>query len=158
MKKADKTVDVTINIKGVDKPGKLGYFTRKKPELVDGKWIDTDEDQVIFGKTDDLGYMTHMCYENYSHDTWKEWLDDLKDRRGLDKFYFDAGGNGCPMYCMMDEMYRAMTELGLIKKSNTNRELAAILDEAIRDLGCGNYEEVGLALQEISDALEDKPD
>lgn len=116
--KADKTVDVTVNLKGEDIPDKVGYYTRFEQELKDGKWVDTDRKETIFGCCDRFGYMSHMCYGSSYISTWKEFAVTSKHARKFDEFYFDAGGNGRPLYILYTELQRAMVELGLIDKES----------------------------------------
>lgn len=73
------------------------------------------------------GTPTQMSY--YVDDLLKE-NDTVFDRaRGSMKFYFDAGGNGDPIYCSIDELRRVMFELGLIPDENDRYNLAGFMRE-----------------------------
>jgi hypothetical protein len=68
-------------------------------------------DREIFGLTYG-GSETHMCY---GLDYFKppEVLAE-RQHEGHERFYFDAGGNGRPVYADRDELERAFKALGLI--------------------------------------------
>lgn len=127
--KADQLVAVTINYRGYDGPGKLGWAWRDVMELKDGDWVKTGKREKIFGYCNHYDELTHMSYHLGDHfSTWNQWYDDLMEREfcnkdgsiqtGLDKFYLDAGGNGYPLYVKMDELKSAMIQLGLYREDS----------------------------------------
>lgn len=68
---------------------------------------------TVFGLREARGGYTHMSY----------FVDDIVNKQpilkrldstGQDKFYFDAGGNGRPLYCTRDELERVLRNLNLI--------------------------------------------
>lgn len=113
--KADQIVDVTVNYCGKDKPAKVGYYIRYRPILENGKWVNSDEEETIFGYCGDSGYLTHMCYGS-SYVDWDEFAVTDNHALKFDKMYFDAGSNKRPLYIEYNELQRAMAELGLVDK------------------------------------------
>lgn len=61
---------------------------------------------------------THMCY-GLDYFSPAEVTRNARDK-GHDKFYFDAGGNGSPIWCTIDELERVFRELDLLPKEHPN--------------------------------------
>lgn len=111
--KPEKIVSVTAYHKDESGLDYLGWCWKPVQKLNDGQWQPTEEREQLFGRVNDREQMTPMSYtlNTHRHETWNEWLDQVPH----DRFYFDAGSNGYPIYVEMDEMKRAMIELGLYK-------------------------------------------
>lgn len=120
--KAEKVVNVKAFHTDKEVDDLLGWATKPVMRYSADKhdWIPTGESEILFGRVDSHGYMTHMSYvlSTHRHTNWNEWLDQAVAHHNppLDKWYFDAGSNGYPIYVEIDEMKRAMIELGLYKK------------------------------------------
>lgn len=115
MSKVVKSVPVKMNYCGKEVDREVGFYTRKRPVSTPEGWKDGPEDEIIFGYSHE-SYMTHMCYGNLVSgvNSWEEFAITAKHARKFEDFYFDAGGNGRPLYIKYDELRRAMAELGLI--------------------------------------------
>jgi hypothetical protein len=118
MYEVEKVVNVKAFHKNREQDDLLGWCWKPIYVMEDGRWVPTGKKEQLFGRVSAGGEMTHMAYtlNTSHHKNWNEWLDDIADRRPeYPRFYFDAGSNGHPIYVTMDEMRRAMIELGLYK-------------------------------------------
>lgn len=113
--KAEARIKVEVNYKEKLEEGWVGYIVRKKPILVNGEWVNSNEDETLFGYCDKEGYLTHMCYSlSHTAKTWEEFSTTSKHARKYNEFYFDAGSNGRPLYIDYREMRQALYNLGLV--------------------------------------------
>jgi hypothetical protein len=96
-------VEIKLQGKGIGDPDSWRASVRRRQTT--GK--------EVFGLLHD-GEWTYMAY--HVDDLLKEG-DTVFDRataKGRSDFYFDAGGNGAPVYCSIEELRRVMYKLGLV--------------------------------------------
>jgi hypothetical protein len=108
--KINQHIDIELRGKGT---WVQSHYTGKRYPYQAAIWNNRVEgpEYLVFGLTLYEG-PTHMCY-GIDYFKPKELLEK-QDSLGHRLFYFDAGGNGRPIFCTTRELERVFKELELI--------------------------------------------